>query len=350
MTTRLGILVVLLLLSLPRIAAADRPGRAGFDIVLEDVALRPGVTVDIHLEVFVNPRHRCHGKVALAVPGLASTAATWGPFAEAVFADVSGQRVCRIAAVDFPGHGSSGLPAGLVFSDLLLEDYVAVVLASLERLPAFGLRPQVLVGHSQGGLLIQMAQQALTTGGTNLRRAFGIEQAVLLAPVGPREIPWAFVESGAATGLLAQFLTFDPALGVHLRIPDEVWPSFSFTNHAGVVVPGAPTPAEVAANGYNGPEPLLGALELIGAPPLARPSIDAGIFARHARTSLLVVSFEHDIFMSLGEEAALYEHLTGDRRRTGLVEVLGPDAVHAMVISDPAAVLDAITREGHHHD
>ena len=337
-----NVIALLVLLALPGIVGADPVPRGGADIVLEDIALRPGVTAEIYLTVFVDPRHRCHGKVVLAIPGLASTAATFGPFADAIFEHHEGRRVCRVVAVDFPGHGSSGLPAGIAFGDLLLDDYVTVILASLERLPQFGLRPDVLVGHSQGGLLIQMVQQRLKNGGTNLRRAFGIEHALLLASVAPREIPWQFVESGAANGLLAQLLAFDPALGAYVHVPDALWPSFSFANLAGMIVPGAPTPAEVVANRYNGPEPLLGALQLIGAPPLARPSIDAGIFAPDARTTLRVVSFEHDIFMTPGEEAALYEHLTGDSGVTGLVEVVGPSAVHGMVISDPAAVLDAL--------
>ena len=55
-----------------------------FDITLEDIVIRPNVTTNIHLKVFVNELQPCDGKVIFAVHGFAHTAATWGPFAEAI--------------------------------------------------------------------------------------------------------------------------------------------------------------------------------------------------------------------------------------------------------------------------
>src|SRR5918996_3020962 len=147
----------------PALAHALPPGGTDTDIVLSEVPLRPGVTADIHLKVFVNAAQPCLGRTILAVPGFAHTAETFGPLAEAIFASTPhGQYACRIVAIDFPGHGDSSLPsAGLPFGFLSLSDYVSVVLATLERLPSYGLHPRTLLAHSQGGLVVQMAQQRL---------------------------------------------------------------------------------------------------------------------------------------------------------------------------------------------
>jgi pimeloyl-ACP methyl ester carboxylesterase len=115
----------------------------------------------------------------------------------------------------------------LLFGDLTLDDYVTVLRNTLERLRGIGLRPQTLLGHSQGGLLIQMTQQALKSMGTDLYQQFNIQHVVLLASVGPQQILWAFVDNGTAAVLLQQFVTFDPALDVYINIPAAAWPSCS---------------------------------------------------------------------------------------------------------------------------
>jgi len=56
---------------------AGPPSGHDYAIVLDDVVLRPGVTVDLHLQVFVNDRTPCVGRTILAVPGFAHTAATF---------------------------------------------------------------------------------------------------------------------------------------------------------------------------------------------------------------------------------------------------------------------------------
>jgi hypothetical protein len=195
------------------------------------------------------------------------------------------------------------------------------------------------MGHSQGALLIQMLQQTLADGNTSLRRRFGIRQVVMLAPVAPQAIPWAFVDNGTAATLLQQFVAFAPALGTHVAIPDPAWPFVFFSDLSGTVAAGAPDPAQVAARGFNAPEPLFGALQLVGGPPFVRPAVDAGIFGAGSKTTLAVASFEQDTIVNAGEAAMLYEYLTGDGSREGVVEVRGASAVHDMYVSDPRTLL-----------
>jgi len=203
-----------------------------------------------------------------------------------------------------------------------------------------GLLPKTLLGHSQGGLLIQMTQQALKSRGTDLHQEFGIKDVVLMAPVPGQPISWAFADNALA--LLLPFVAFAPALGTHISIPDAAWPFVFFSDLFGMVVPGAPTPADVAALGYNAPEPLLSALELVGATPFVRPSVDAGLFGPDSQTTLQIVSYEQDTINPPSENALLYAHLTGDSSGAGFAEVSGAEAVHDLHVSDPSTLLNQI--------
>src|SRR5688572_11642377 len=128
---------------------AQAAEKSDFDVTLPAVPLRAGVSADIHYAIYVNEAGPCEGKVVLAVHGVAHSAASWQPLAEELFAEnPSGRKVCQLVAVDLPGHGASGLPGGMLFGHLQLADYVAVVRASLERLPPLGIRPTSLLGHS----------------------------------------------------------------------------------------------------------------------------------------------------------------------------------------------------------
>ncbi|HEX6370067.1 MAG TPA: alpha/beta hydrolase [Longimicrobium sp.] len=316
---------------------------AGGDVFLPDVPLRPGVTVDLHLAVFVNearqPASCASENVVLAVPGFAHTAATWEPYAGARFADPA-QHACAVIAVDMPGHGQSGLPEGISFGELTLDDYTTVLLAVLGSFEGAPTAPSILVGHSQGGIVIQMAQQRLVAGGSSLRLA-GIREVQLLAPAPPAGLPWSFVDSGAATGLLGALLVLDdPVLGPHASVPPALWPALFFSNLSGQVAPGAPTPAEVAANGYNAPAPLYASLQLVGAPPFAgRPSISAGIFAGRHGTRLSVVNFAQDPLIRPEEGQALMQFLTDGQSARTFTVIEGDFAVHDLYLSDPAALL-----------
>jgi pimeloyl-ACP methyl ester carboxylesterase len=314
------------------------------DVFLQDVPLRPGVTVDLHLKVFVDearqPASCASENVVLAVPGFAHTAATWGPYAGARFADPA-QHACAVIALDMPGHGLSGLPEGISFGELTLDDYATALLAVLGSFAGSSAAPSILIGHSQGGIVIQMAQQRLIADGSSLRLA-GIREVQLLAPAPPAGLPWSFVDSGAATQLLGALLVLnDPVLGPHASVPPALWPALFFSNLSGQVAPGAPAPAEVVANGYSAPAPLFASLQLVGAPPFARPSISAGIFAGRHGTRLAVVTFGQDQLIRPEEGQALMQLLTDGQSGRTFTVIQEEFAVHDLYLSDPAAILRA---------
>ena len=338
-----GLTGILLGLVAPAAVAGQAPD-TDYHVLIEDIALRPGVTVDVHVRVYVDESRPCLGRTVFAVHGFAHTAATWGPLAEALFAGASGDAgvVCRVAAVDLPARGGSSPPTGILFGDLLLADYVTALEGTLDGLEAAGVHPGTIVAHSQGGLLVQMLQQRLLDDGTSLLLRYGVHHALLLASAPPAGIPWNFVDSGTAGAILGQLIVFDPVLGLVARVPDALFPILFFTDTNGDLVSGAPTPAEVAAGGWNGPEPLLAALNLVGAPPLAREAIDPGIFGLGSGTRLSMVSYQEDVLIRPSENAVLFEHLTGRAPDRDFVEVTGLEAVHDVQLSAPQLILDAL--------
>ena len=315
------------------------------DLFFADVPLRPGVTADIHVLVLENPNHSCRGKTLFAVHGLANTANTWKPLADELFFDNPiGRKVRRILAIHLPGRGGSSLPQGLSFGELTLEDHAQAVIETLKRVRRAGFWPKSIIGHSQGGLIVQMVQQALIDRGSSLRKAFKIKKAFLLASIGPAAVPWFFAYSGAGELAVGQFLNFSPELGTHVTISDANWPYLYFVsnlNDPSTLVPNAPTAAGIAAEEYNGVEPLYAGLQLVGSEPFTRPDVDGGIFD-NTGTKLQLVAMSLDGFQPASEQQALYEYLTNDPWLTEFAVVDSPDAVHSMHLSNPQGLLESL--------
>jgi pimeloyl-ACP methyl ester carboxylesterase len=330
------------------IDAVQQSAAATRDVTFQ-VKLRKTGSATIHASVYSNPRSFSRTTV-LAVHGLSETGFTFEPLAKAMFADrFLGAAVRRVVAIDMPGHGDSTFPAGLPnearFGDLMIEDNVDVVLQSIDALRQKGLGASVLMGHSMGGLEVQASQEALLAGGSSLR-AHGISAVVLLAPVPPHGRPWT-----PAAADVTPFLVNDPTLGTYLQLTPEAFVFQAFSTKAGTVAPNAPTPAEVKAGRYVGPEPITTLLELVEQPiPLPdgtttvipRPTVRAGAFGPRNGTLATVVSFSEDVLVPAADLKDLYEHLTGDTRDRLYRPVVAADAVHATYISNPAEVVAAL--------
>ena len=272
-------------------------------MTLPGIELRPGITADLHATVFVNQPHRCNGNVALAIHGLLHTAATWEPLVDIALRGQSRRpQDVPVVALDMPGRGGSVVHDLPWFGAVTLDDYVAAALGALGKLNRLNIRPSVVFGHSLGGLIVQLMQQRLIAQGTDLRRAFGVKDVVLLAPATPRQVPtWAF-DSGMLNQIMGQLVEVDPEAGT-ARISDSAWAWLFFAPNPAdplLVVPGAPTPADVTARHYNSPEPLafLGVF-------MNRPGVDAGIFGTGHGTALTVVSLEYDCPAARRSERAL---------------------------------------------
>lgn len=310
-------------------------GTPGF--LLEDVELRPGVTVDLFVNLYGTLDSASKSKSCqFAVHGGVFAAASWRPYADAL-----GDGAC-VLSTDMPVRGNSGAPEGALFGELDLFDYVSALEQVLDRLDERGIRPRTILGHSMGGTLVQMLQQRLVDGGTSLRQRYGIRDAILVASDLPAEVPWALGDSGNLTGLIEAFAVDDPVLGLLFEIPVSLWPAFYFTDRDNNVVPGALTPEQIVEGGFNAlGEPLRAIHQLNGTGPFtSRPSADADLFSHGTR--LRAIAYEQDIYVQLAESETLYQHLSGDASSSCFVPVYGPDTVHVLQFSNPQRLVDAI--------
>ena len=339
-----------------------------YNIFIEDIEFQPGVTIDINVNVYVNENATNwanHGKI-FAIEGMAHTANCLKPLAEELFLNPHQMEINEFFAIDMPGRGGSGLPEGLnslgqpfLLDQMYIEDYLAVIEGAVRYLnDALNVHPTTIMGHSLGGLEVILLQQKLIDEGTNLRKAYGFKNAVLLAPGMPAPLDWAYINGGGSSGLYDYIDYFTPEYGTVLNLPYYVWPFAFFTNtccYLGpAMVPGAPTPAEVLANGYASikPAPLL--LQISGSPiPPGLPypykprcEADPNIFKAKNGVQLSIVSDEFDKMMAPSEEMALYEYLTGDNKHKRLFEVTGDETCHDTHISDPHAYAELLATPG----
>ena len=331
------------------LAAADEAQAAPLiesSVMIEGVALRPGVDTDVHLRVYTNAAAPCQSSenAIFAVHGLMHTAATWRPLAQAMFdRDPPGRPVCRFVAIDLPAHGASPAPTGTLYGDLTVDDYVTAILESARRLrTSHNLRPATIMGHGTGGVLVQRTQQALLEQGTTLRDEMHVEHAMMLAPSMPAAVPWGASDSGVAAATAATFGTSTPELGPIVSFPPSFWATVFYKNLSGEIVPGTPSAAEAIASGYVAPEAFKAFTQLTGIAPETRPEVDPGIFAPGLGTDLDIIACPEDPFDLPEENAALYEYLTGDETQAGFTVLSGSDMVHDAHVANPVGWVDQV--------
>lgn len=321
---------------------------ADHSVFLENVELRTGIRADLHLRMFVNEDRPCRdpARTALAIHGINHTAATWETLADAFFTGPPREQLCAVGALDLPGHGDSGLPEGspdFTFGQLTVQDYARAALEVVQRLQRRGIRPSILLGHSQGTLTLQTMQQFLLEDGASLAERFDVRDVVFFGTQGPREAPVAFtLPDEAVAEQIAALLTTTEEKGTHLVGPPQVFRDLWFINRDLVLSSDAPTVEEIAENGWNADVPLAGVLQVVGRGGFRRPSVSARAFVRDAGTRLHMIHFTDDPWSV--NAARVYEHLTGDPSLSGFIPVRDPDgeAVHDYTITDPGAVRSAV--------
>jgi len=322
-----------------------------YDITLPDIAIRADVNADVNVHVTANTDESCRHSdtnmdgTFVVIHGITHTAATWGPFTEAVIKRSGKEKpVCNILAIDLPGHGKSGLPGNMLYGDLSFEDYVESVKGTLAKLTAIGYRVGNLIGFSHAGYMLQLVQQSLLDEGSSLRQAYGVRNTIFFASSLPTPLAWPFADSGAGADFITQFYRFDPVLGTNVDIPDDVWPSLWFVNAAGKLVSGAPTPELVTAKGYNAAESAVIVSQLLAVPPYVRPSVRAGVYAKRYGTELMLVTYSNDIYISPEESKTLYLHLTEDPSYAGYLLIEDETAVHDFHMAQPAKLVRILRR------
>lgn len=317
-------------------------------LFLRDIPIRPGVTADLHVRMFVNEELPCRDpeRTALAIHGINHTAASWENLADAFFAGPARERLCAVAALDHPGHGRSGLPEGdpgITFGELTVEDYARGVVKVMDRLRRRGIRPAVAMGHSQGTQTLQTVQQFLLDEGTSLAERFGVRDVVFFGTQGPGQLPseWTLPDE-AVEEQIASLVTTTPEKGTFVVGPPQVFLENWFINRSLVLSSDAPTLAEIADNGWNEDIPLAAVLQVRGFGGLEPPSVDRGVFSPSSGTRLQMIHFTDDPW-SLNA-ADIYEYLTGDASGSDFTPLDDPqdEAVHDYTITDPGVVRSAV--------
>jgi pimeloyl-ACP methyl ester carboxylesterase len=354
-------LVVMVLLSVQAAYAwgppFPPPPADDYDLFFDEVELRPDVTTDIHVKVFVNDEQTWFGKTVFAIPGGGHTAQSWDQYAEAVFTHpFKGPTTARLVAIDPPGRGESTGPAGISFGELLLDDDVTAVLATLDRLKGQGIRPSEIIGHCSGGLTIQMAQERLMQSGSSLFREYGISRAVLLSPSVPAPLPWHWED--AAEAFYPFLAPAGPPLGWHFDVPAWAYIPYFFS-WGEEVSPDAPSPEEIDARGYRALWPLFWVLQIFGEtsptgypdqPFFPRPEVSPGIFGLQSGTLLHVVTYVNDLLILPSQGTEQFDYLVCCPwwSRNTVVEAEGGvnDRVHALYISNPSVIIEAMSEYG----
>lgn len=349
---------------------------ANSTLLFPNIDLGGGSTADIHVEVFENSSAFCEGLTTsqlnrhslFAVHGLGGSAGVWLNLANALFDDnPTGGIVCKVYAIEMPGHGGSGLPTNILFGQLSHVNYANAILNTLTALADLGIRPISYISHSNGALNLQVAQQILVDADSSFSEQFGAEKITFLAGVPSRPVSWPdadgfgdFLEELAAcfSGPGNPFdpgcdgFDFDPDGDVDwddIRVidPITVFDCDPLTVPVGISVapPDCENPSTLGDRDpgiIGNPEPLNIIRAVFDAAPQIRPITQNGIFGGSGAT-LQVVSFEMDTVV--GPPAVhqdLFNHLTNGINGTFFL-VEGPGTGHFFFDVDPEEFLDLIS-------
>lgn len=304
-----------------------------------EVELGPDRPMTMHARMFYNPIANPDGAVMVGIPGGTRTSFNYRRLTQSMFSSSELKHEVRLfIALDKPGHGDSGLPPGEQLGDMTMEDNTAAVLASLEQISELGITIDAMIGHSMGGLVVQMVQRDLLAQGTSLRDEYGVESAILVASALPAAIPHP---NGAAQEAGFEAFT-DPETNV-FYLPEVLWAGFHYTNVEGDLVDGAPTVEEIVTERYNSGESDTAIDQLL----IAQPSVPAGIFADSNGTEVAVIGFEYDFLLPPHVMRALYTHSTGedpDALDSSYTPVVGVDALHDMLTFRPEAAFPGMCK------
>jgi pimeloyl-ACP methyl ester carboxylesterase len=299
--------------------------------------MKLGVKSDITAQIIENRSAPRNGKTVLVVSGLAHTAEGFKSLATNTLTGNSSIR--RMVLLDLPGHGLSSDPygwRGLLYGDLTLEDYTTVVIDTLQACRNVGIPVTEILGHSMGGLIVQMAQERQLKLHTTLRQRFGITKVVLLGSASPAEVFDPFLDSGYAEYLIADYIVPGTDRGDILEARPDVFLGFFFVDRSNqqLVV----DPSEILGRGFETDESLAATLQTVGSSE-KRPSVRQGAFAHCNGTELTIVIGFEDQLSDPDSEFFMYDHLTGDSSGAGFRIIDSPLSVHDQHIFDSIGVI-----------
>lgn len=102
------------------------------------------------------------------------------------------------------------------------------------------------------------------------------------------------VTADQTAAIIGAYLTTTPELGAYIRGPADLFQQLWFVNTRLAFSTRTPSVQTIEAGGWNAGAPLFAVLQAAGLPGFDMPSVDPGVFAPAASTSLQVVAFAAD--------------------------------------------------------
>lgn len=223
-------------------------------------------------------------KSVLCVHGFGDNSTIYEPLAKEL---INKGKARNVYILDLPGHGNSTVTQGSASlpkyaSDLTLIHYSDALRALLSEMTVTeGKKIHTIVGHSLGGIVIQLVQNQLVTRGWggNLLSSFGIENTILIASDIPSPLPWYpgdtdMSDPNSAKSLVwnfkvqkvVYFNVYPPEVvyGNFIDSPDDFFIGTKYSVN-GVPVSGAPTASEIPL--MNNLEPYPAGANVVGLDP-----------------------------------------------------------------------------------
>ncbi|EMN01646.1 alpha/beta hydrolase domain protein [Leptospira noguchii str. 2007001578] len=263
--------------------------------------------------------------------------------------------------MDLPGHGGSTMTKGTAaypsnISELSVQNYEEATRALLDAMPSTMIWPDLpttIVGHSIGGLVVQLLQNKLKSQNSSLFKRYSITSTILIASDIPYPLPWSgsdvtmddpnYNQSAKAfvwNFKVEKILSYFPLVtGLFVESPDDFFINTKYSVN-GIPVTGPPPPAQVEV--MNVLEPYHAAANIVGLDPsgqtqnaVPRIPIRNGIWSGE---DLKVVWLDKDVFFTQKETQNLANYLNPGI--TGvMVTISDPEAVHGTPFSKPSLLV-----------
>lgn len=288
-----------------------------------------------------------HGKTFLLVHGFGDNGGLFEPLARQL---VTSGKACHVYTLDLPAHGASTVSTDAYFGPRIwgtiniAQDYVKVVDQILATMHAQGVKIDTIVGHSTGGLIIQLLQDKYSKQLSSIKAKFGIDNTILIASDIPGALSWASgdapIAAGYAKGLVVSLASNNAALpqqGTLVPLSYQTYIALKFAVN-GQAVSGAPTPTE--AHALNDAEPYAAAANIVGLDPtgattnsVPRLPVKPGLWSG---MNLTVIWPSQDLFFMQSEMDALAGYL---KPATQAIQINDAEAIHAIHYTKPQLLL-----------
>jgi pimeloyl-ACP methyl ester carboxylesterase len=286
------------------------------------------------------------GQTVLAVHGLMHNALVFQPLGEELLGH-PGKKTAHFYAISLPGHGDmtsgsthgvSGFPGHRLYGEVTLEDYAEALIQVAEQIG----RVDTIVAHSQGGMVVQVAETMLQDSGSSFRTMpqTRTRRIVLLSSITPREVSWEAADSGVLAQILGSLdaVKAEPGQGAFLSISDAAWYALFYSNPAlanpPVPVPGGPDLATKVPH-LRSNAPSASSFNALGLGQ-ERPSIPEYLFEEFGFSN---IAFEGDAFLSPADLNELGNYLKPGTGYTLIASQPDAPAIHCALYTRPAPLV-----------